>query len=105
MPELLLGLDIGTTTLTACIFTAGGDLLGQAGAPVRTTTPQPGRVEQDAQAIWRSTRAVIRDALAKAGRQPSDLAGIGITSQRTSALFWDRMTEKPLTLLMTTSPN
>lgn len=100
MPELLLGLDVGTTTLTACLFAPGGELLGQAAAPVRTTAPAPGRVEQDAERIWRSTRAVIRSAIDRAGRGAADLAAIGITSQRTSVVLWDRQTGRPLTPLV-----
>lgn len=100
MPELLLGLDIGTTTLTACLFAPDGALLGMAAAAVHTTNPGPGRVEQDALRIWRSTRAVIRGALDKAGRQATDLAAIGVTSQRTSVVIWDRRTGRPLTPLV-----
>lgn len=100
MPELLLGLDVGTTTLTACLFAPGGERLSQAAAPVRTMTPAPGRVEQDAQGIWRSARRVIRRALTGAGRHANDLAAIGITSQRTSLVLWDRATGQPLTPLV-----
>jgi glycerol kinase len=100
MPELLLGLDIGTTTLTACVFTGGGTLLGQASAPVRTVSLAPGLVEQDAGRIWRGTRKVVATALARADREPGDLAALGVTSQRTSAVIWDRQTGQALTPLV-----
>jgi glycerol kinase len=100
MPELLLGLDVGTTTVTACLFAPGGERLSQAGARVTTTTPAPGRVEQDAQRIWRMARLVIRRALADAGRGAADLAAIGVTSQRTSLVLWDRASGQPLTPLV-----
>src|SRR6185369_14148407 len=99
-PELLAGLDVGTTTITACVFDAGGDLLGQASAPARTSTPGPHRVEQDADAIFRSARRTLQVALAKARAKAADLAGIGITSQRTSLVIWDRNTGEPLTPLI-----
>jgi glycerol kinase len=100
MPELLLAIDIGTTNLGACLFSPNGDLKAQAKAHVRSTSPHPGRVEQDAAAIWRATRTVVAHALTDAGRTAADLAAVGITSQRTSAVIWDRVTGKPLTPLV-----
>lgn len=99
MSELLLALDAGTTTLRACLFSPGGDLLAQAATPLRSHHPAPGRVEQDPRAIWRGALHVIRRALAGAGRSLSDLAAIGVTSQRTSLMLWDRATSTPLSPL------
>lgn len=100
MPELLAALDVGTTTVTACVFTPGGDLIGRAGAAVKTQAPQPGHVEQHAEAIVGIARRMVRVALAKAGRKAEDLAALGITSQRTSLVVWDRRTGKALTPLI-----
>lgn len=100
MPELLLAIDAGTTNLRVCLFTAGGELLAQASSAVRTFSPDPGRVEQDATAIWRGTRQAIARALSSAGRTAHDLAAIGVTSQRTSAVIWDRISGRPLTPLV-----
>lgn len=100
MPELLLGLDAGTSTVTACLFTPDGALTAQASARVRSTSAAPGRLEQDAASVWRQALAVIRRSLALAGRTPADLAAIGVASQRTSAVVWDRSTGRPLTPLV-----
>lgn len=100
MPELLLAIDAGTTNLRVCLFAPGGDLLAQTTAPVRSRAPAPGAVEQDASAIWRATRKAIAAVLAEAGRTAADLAAIGVTSQRTSALLWDRQSGRPLTPLV-----
>ena len=100
MPELLLAIDAGTTNLGACLFAPNGDLLAQSKARVRTVSPRRGVVEQDAAAIWRSARKVVAETLAQAGRTAADLAAIGVTSQRTSAVIWDRQTGKPLTPLV-----
>ena len=98
MPELLLAIDAGTTTIRACLFTPGGDKLAQSALPVASLAPTPGRVEQDGAEIWQSARAVIAGALA--GRSPGDIAAIGITTQRASAMLWDRQTGHPLTPLV-----
>src|SRR5580693_1276734 len=96
MPELLLAIDAGTTTARVCLFSLGGELLARAASPVISKSPAPGLVEQDAEAIWRTTRRLIRKALAAAKREPGDVAAIGITTQRTSLVAWDRRTGRPL---------
>jgi glycerol kinase len=95
MPELLLAIDVGTSSLGVGVFSPGGELLGPAGRPVRSASPAPGLVEQDAAAVWRGVRGLIRQALAKADRQPHDIAAVGITTQRASAVIWDRVTGVP----------
>src|SRR5580704_3666730 len=100
MAELLLGLDVGTTSLGAGLFSPDGRLLAWAARRLRSASPAPGRLEQDPAAIWRAARAVIRAALAEAGRTAGDLAGIGVTSQRTSAMVWDRRTGRPASRLV-----
>ncbi len=96
MPELLLAIDAGTTTARVCLFSLDGRLVARAASPVRTASPAPGRVEQDAGAIWRGVRRLMRTALGQAGRDPADVAAIGITTQRTSLVAWDRKTGRPL---------
>jgi glycerol kinase len=103
MPELLLAIDAGTTNVRAALFSPGGDLLATASAPVRSASPRPGWVEQDAGRIWRSARAVIDQALAEASRAPADLAAIGVTAQRSSAVCWDRKSGRALTPLVSWS--
>jgi glycerol kinase len=96
MPELILALDIGTTSLSACIFDAGGALKALASTPVHSVSDHPGQVEQDAGALLRSAREMIDAALAKARASAADLAAIGVTSQRASIVCWDRVTGRPL---------
>jgi glycerol kinase len=95
MPELLLGLDVGTTSLGAGLFSLDGRLLAWSSRRLKTTSPAPGHLEQDANAIWRAAVAVMRSALAEAGRSADDLAGIGVTTQRTSIVVWDRRDGRP----------
>ena len=100
MGELLLGLDVGTTSLGAGLFTPDGRLLAWTARRLRSTSSGPGRLEQDAAAICRTALAVLRGVLAAAGRDAVDLAAIGVTSQRTSAVIWDRRSGRPLTPLV-----
>ena len=100
MPELLLALDVGTTSLGAGVFSPDGKLLAWSSRRLKTTSPAPGRLEQDPNAIWRATLATMRGALADAGRRAEDLAAIGVTTQRTSVMIWDRRRGRPLTPLV-----
>ena len=58
--------------------------------------PKPGWVEHDAKEIWARTQEVVDEALAAAGASASDIAGVGITNQRETALVWDRTTGEPI---------
>ncbi len=46
--------------------------------------------------IWKSQLRVMHDALRNAGIGAADVAAIGITNQRETALIWDRKTGAPL---------
>jgi glycerol kinase len=96
MPERLLALDVGTTTARALVFSPGGAVEGAARAPLISHTPRPGHVEQDAGRVWSAARRVIAGALAAAACAPADIAAIGVTTQRTSIVVWDRKTGRPL---------
>jgi glycerol kinase len=96
MPELLLALDAGTSNVSAALFSPAGDLLASAAAPIASRTPHPGWVEQDAGRIWRQAKAAINAALERAGRAITDVAAIGVTSQRASAVCWDRQNGRAL---------
>ena len=72
---------------------------GLAG-PLISIAPRPGRVEQDAEKVWRATRRVIAGALARAGLGPADISAIGLTTQRTSVVVWDKASGKPLSPLV-----
>jgi glycerol kinase len=95
MPELILALDVGTTTARAAVVTPDGAIAGLASAPLRTGVPGPGLAEQDPEALWRAALRVMRGALASAGRTGADLAAVGLTTQRASAVLWDRATGRP----------
>jgi glycerol kinase len=100
MPELILAIDVGTTSTRAAVTAPDGRFVGHAAEPLVSAAPAPGRVEQDAEAVWRATMAAVGQALAAAGRKPSDIAAIGVTTQRASAVLWDRSTGEALSPLV-----
>src|SRR3569832_1701895 len=58
--------------------------------------PKPGWVEHDANEIWERTQSVIKAGLQKGNIDPKDIAAVGITNQRETAVVWDKKTGKPL---------
>jgi glycerol kinase len=93
---MILGIDQGTTGTTCLVFDADGRPRGRAYSEFGQHFPRPGWVEHDAQEIWDVTRRVAHEALADAGVRGQDLAGIGITNQRETAVAWDRASGRPL---------
>jgi glycerol kinase len=87
--ELLLALDLGTTSVRALLVDAGGGVLSRASRPLAARFPGPGRVEQDPRELEEASLAVLREALAAARRGAREVAGIGIATQRAVALAWD----------------
>lgn len=89
-------IDQGTTSSRFVIFDRQGDIVALDQREHRQICPRHGWVEHDAEEIWRNVRDVIAGALAKADLRPDDLAAVGITNQRETAVIWSRATGKPL---------
>lgn len=96
MPELLLALDVGTTSARALVCDPAGRVLAVARERLVSRFPAPGEVEQDAREVWAAALSVIRRALADAGRTVDDLAAVGVTTQRASVVLWDRQSGEPV---------
>lgn len=91
----ILVLDEGTTSTRAMLFAADGKVVGSSQRPLTQHYPAPGLVEHDAAEIWSLTLECAREMIAKAGGADR-IAGIGITNQRETVVFWDRRTGEPL---------
>ncbi|UOQ44531.1 glycerol kinase GlpK [Halobacillus salinarum] len=97
MPEqFILSLDQGTTSSRAILFNQAGEIVATGQKEFEQFFPKPGWVEHDANEIWTSVLACIADVLRKADVEPSQIAGIGITNQRETAIVWDKNTGKPI---------
>jgi glycerol kinase len=94
--KYILALDQGTTSSRAILFDKNGNIVSVAQREFTQIFPQPGWVEHDPNEIWQSQIEVAREAVAKANIQPREIAAIGITNQRETAIVWDRETGKPI---------
>jgi glycerol kinase len=96
MAKYVLALDQGTTSSRAIVFDHDGAIVSVAQQEFPQIYPAPGLVEHDPEAIWSSQLAVGQEAMRKAGASASDLAALGITNQRETAIVWDKNTGKPV---------
>jgi glycerol kinase len=93
--DRILVIDEGTTSTRAMLFAKDGTCLGSAQRPLTQHYPAPGLVEHDAAEIWGLTLECAREMVAQAGGAHA-IAGIGITNQRETVVFWDRCSGEPL---------
>ncbi len=96
MTKYVGALDQGTTSTRFMIFDHAGGVVAIDQKEHEQIFPKPGWVEHDAIEIWTRCREVIKGAMAKAGITAADLAAVGITNQRETALVWDRKTGMPV---------
>jgi glycerol kinase len=94
--KYLLALDQGTTSSRALVINESGKVVAVAQKEFTQIFPQPGWVEHDPNEIWSSQIGVAADALSQAGASAKDVAAIGITNQRETAVVWDRKTSEPI---------
>jgi glycerol kinase len=94
--EYVLAIDQGTTGTTVLVFDHSGALAGRAYSEFTQHYPRPGWVEHDANEIWDVSMRVVGQALGDAKISARQLAAIGITNQRETAVMWDRSTGEPV---------
>ncbi|WP_339619271.1 glycerol kinase GlpK [uncultured Salinibacterium sp.] len=96
MSNYILAIDQGTTSSRAIIFDKAGSVISMGQLEHEQIFPKAGWVEHDPQEIWTNTREVIGKALSTANLTRHDIAAVGITNQRETAVVWDRTTGKPI---------
>ncbi|MGW9182145.1 glycerol kinase GlpK [Agromyces sp. NPDC055661] len=96
MADYVLAIDQGTTSSRAIIFDKAGSIVSTGQLEHEQIFPKAGWVEHDPAEIWRNTGEVIGQALGKANLTRHDIAAVGITNQRETAVVWDRTTGEPV---------
>ena len=86
MKELLLGIDIGTSSCKIALFDPAGQVLAQSMQSYAVYYPHPGWAEQDADEWWAAVCRGIREVLACPGVNASAICCIGIDGQSWSAI-------------------
>jgi glycerol kinase len=94
--KYVTAIDQGTTSTRCMVFDDAGGVVAVDQKEHEQIYPRPGWVEHNPVEIWRRTQEVAVGALSKASLSGADLAAIGITNQRETAVVWDRRTGAPL---------
>ncbi|MFW5801053.1 MAG: glycerol kinase GlpK [Spirochaeta sp.] len=92
----ILSFDAGTTSSRAILFDHDGNMAGTAQQEFTQIYPKSGWVEHDPMEIWATQSGVARHVLERFGVRPDQIAGIGITNQRETAVVWDKSSGKPV---------
>ena len=96
MPKYIAAMDQGTTSTRCILFDHAGNIAGADQKEHKQIYPKPGWVEHDPLEIWERTQQVMRGALDKSGIAAADVAAVGITNQRETAVVWEKSTGKPV---------
>src|SRR5277367_5267445 len=72
-----IGIDVGTGSARAGVFTARGRMLGQSSHPIRMWKPKPDFVEQSSDDIWRACCLAVKEAMQCSSTKVGDVRGIG----------------------------
>jgi glycerol kinase len=96
MGSYILAIDQGTTGSTVALMDERGRVQASVNYEFPQIYPRPGWVEHDPRAIWTSVEKGIAALMRKKLCKPAQIAAIGITNQRETAVLWDRKSGDPL---------
>ncbi len=94
--KYIIGVDQSTQGTKAMLFDEQGTIVKRMDLPHEQIINEKGWVEHDPEEIYRNTVNLIRLLIAQSDIAGSDVAGLGISNQRETALVWDRETGKPV---------
>jgi glycerol kinase len=95
MADFVAAIDQGTTSTRCMIFDRGGAERARHQLEHSQLLPRAGWVEHDPLEIWQRTETVVQAALDAGGLEAGDIAALGITNQRETAVVWNRRTGRP----------
>lgn len=96
MGKYIMALDAGTTSNRCILFDESGNICSMAQKEFRQFFPNPGWVEHDANEIWSTQLGVAVEAMNMINAKAADIAAIGITNQRETAIVWNKETGEPI---------
>jgi glycerol kinase len=95
-PGYILAIDQGTTSSRAMLFDHAGHAVGKVQRELPQIFPHPGWVEHDPLEILSSVLCTVTELMTESRIDSGQIAAIGITNQRETAIVWDRHTGKPV---------
>ena len=92
----VIALDQDTVFTHCSVFDHDGNLMATTERDHRQILPAPGYVEHDPMEIWKNARLTLAEVLAVMEITSNDVAALGITNQRETAVLWDKTTGLPI---------
>lgn len=96
MKKYILALDEGTTSARSILFDRNQNVVSVSQHELPQIFPHAGWVEQNPMDIYANQYASMTECVAKSGISPDEIAGVGITNQRETAVVWEKSTGKPV---------
>lgn len=96
MAKYIGAIDSGTTSSRFMLFDKSGSVIAYDQREHEQIFPQSGWVEHDPLEIWQCVQDVVTHTLQKVTLEPGDLAAIGVTNQRETAIVWNKHTGEPV---------
>ena len=96
--KFILSVDQGTSATKCVLIDKNGRIAAKGSSPLGESYPAPGWVDQDPEAIWESVGQAAKACLA--GRSPSCVEAVALSTQRESMLLWERESGRPLSPLI-----
>lgn len=90
----VMAIDQGTTSSRTILFDGEMKIAAVAQREFTQHFPDSGWVEHEAEDLWTTVVETAREAMEKVGATAKDIAAIGITNQRETAVVWDKATGK-----------
>jgi len=94
--KYILSLDQGTSSSRALLFDKEMKVVGLEQTEFPQYYPKPGWVEHNPMEIWDSQVSTVKNLLNNTKINVEEIAAIGITNQRETAILWDKFTGEPV---------
>lgn len=100
----MIGVDIGTTSTKAVLFTENGKIIAKSNVEYPLLTPAPSQAEQDPEEIFEAVISTIKGVMADSGIEPKQVLFVSFSSAMHSVIAVDK-NGNPLTRCMTWADN
>ena len=94
--KYILSIDQSTSASKILLFNQNAELVKRLSYPHKQYYPQDGFVEHDAIEIYNNVLHGLQEIISVTNTDLNEVAGIGITNQRETALIWDKLTGLPV---------
>lgn len=100
----MIGVDIGTTSTKAVLFTENGQIIAKSDGEYPLLTPAPGIAEQDPDEIFKTVISSVKGVMEGSGINPEQVMFVSFSSAMHSVIAVDE-SGKPLTRCITWADN